>query len=155
MKLCVTLALAVLLAGCSGAASDQAACAAGILRDQLPDWTASAASPDLGEQGFVLSREGNVVGVLFVTPLIAGERTDGANNKILWIMKEPRNGSVLHIDAHLVGDNTAGGSYDLPPNSSPGEIYPSIIDVPEPGCWRLNLSWDGNNATVDLEYDQG
>jgi len=39
-----------------------------------------------------------------------------------------------------------------PANSGPGEIYPSIVDVPQPGCWRFDLSWSGHRATVYLEY---
>jgi hypothetical protein len=40
----------------------------------------------------------------------------------------------------------------LPPNSSPGEIYPSEVDVPSPGGWHFDLRWGKNKASVDLVY---
>ena len=43
-------------------------------------------------------------------------------------------------------------SFSFPADSAPGEISPSIVDVPEPGCWRFTLEWDGNAATLDLSY---
>ena len=36
--------------------------------------------------------------------------------------------------------------------SEPGEIYPSEIVVPSPGCWHFTLSWNGHTDTVDLWY---
>jgi hypothetical protein len=38
------------------------------------------------------------------------------------------------------------------PNSGPGEIYPSIIDVPEAGCWHFALAWNGHRSVVALAY---
>jgi hypothetical protein len=34
-------------------------------------------------------------------------------------------------------------------------VGPSTIDLPRPGCWRLNLSWPGKTDTIDLVYVQG
>jgi hypothetical protein len=39
-----------------------------------------------------------------------------------------------------------------PADSSPGEIYPSEIEVPAPGCWQFTLSWNGHTDTIDLWY---
>jgi hypothetical protein len=36
--------------------------------------------------------------------------------------------------------------------SSPGNIYPSDIEVPAPGCWRFTLAWHRHTDTVDLWY---
>ena len=33
--------------------------------------------------------------------------------------------------------------------------YLSIIDLPQPGCWRLSLTWPGKTDTIDLVYVQG
>ena len=33
-----------------------------------------------------------------------------------------------------------------------GEIYPSEIVAPSPGCWQFTLSWSGHTDTVDLWY---
>ena len=91
-----------------------------------------------------------MVGMLFGAPLRAGSRDDGRSNKILWISREPRNGATLEI----TGTSERGGSMSASQSAdaSPGEIYPSIVDVPAPGCWHLNLAWGPNTATVDLYY---
>ena len=39
-----------------------------------------------------------------------------------------------------------------PANSGPGEIYPSFVDVPLPGCWTFTLRWHGHTDTIDLPY---
>jgi hypothetical protein len=39
-----------------------------------------------------------------------------------------------------------------PANSSPGEIYPTVVDVPAPGCWHFDLHWADHDASVELEY---
>ena len=39
-----------------------------------------------------------------------------------------------------------------PANSGPGEIYPSIVDVPTAGCWVLNLAWGAHRAALALPY---
>jgi hypothetical protein len=38
-------------------------------------------------------------------------------------------------------------SLDQPANSSPGEIYPSILDAPTAGCWHVTAEWNNNRAT--------
>ncbi|WP_330437653.1 hypothetical protein OHB44_18180 [Micromonospora sp. NBC_00821] len=89
--------------------------------------------------------------VLFAHPL-RQVRTDGSNNKILWVARaattspDPTAPATLVITARLDGTDTrvirevAGG---------PG---PSIIDLPEAGCWRLDLRWSGHADTMDLVY---
>jgi hypothetical protein len=89
---------------------------------------------------------------LFVDPLIAGQRNDGQANKILWIVSAPHNGSELVIDGSTVEGNTTIDSIRVPANSRPGEIYPSSIDVPEPGCWKLDLQWDSNSTSIFVPY---
>jgi hypothetical protein len=37
-----------------------------------------------------------------------------------------------------------------PPDSSPGEIYPSAVDLPKPACWRLSLAWGSHRARIDV-----
>ena len=62
----------------------------------LPAWTMSAHPPS----GilYVVSKQGNAVGVLFGSPLRSGHPTQHAN-KILWIVREPRDGQPLHLTA--------------------------------------------------------
>jgi hypothetical protein len=114
-----------------------------------PAWVQSAG---LGLDGltWVLSSEQNMVGMLFGAPFRAGSRDDGRSNKILWISREPRNGATLKITG--TSDKGDSMSASQAADASPGEIYPSIVDVPAPGCWHLNLAWGPNTATVDLYY---
>jgi len=39
-------------------------------------------------------------------------------------------------------------------DSGPGEIYPSGVTVPSPGCWHVTLTWHGGDqrAEVDLLF---
>ena len=117
--------------------------------DQLPGWTANAGLP--ADVPYAVSREANVVAVLFGYPLRAGHREDGRSNKILWDMRDSRDGQPLLLTARPL----AGGSavnLTFPADASPGEIYPSFVDVPTPGCWHMTLQWNGHTATIDLPY---
>jgi len=100
---------------------------------------------------YAVSAGGNVVGVLFGYPLRAG-RPENPANKILWIVRQPRRGQPLHIRAQPVGFSARGVATSWPPNASPGEIYPSIDNVPLPGCWRFTLRWAGHTDVVALRY---
>jgi hypothetical protein len=88
---------------------------------------------------------------LFANPLRAGH-PDNPANKILWVVGQPRNGTDLQIAAHPVGATAPTIHASQPANSSPGDIYPSIVDVPQPGCWHFDLSWAGHAAAVELPY---
>ncbi len=172
----ITVALVVLLAGCtshagrptarattspSPASTTRPVPASGlpgngtgcgdtpISPGQLPGWTADAGLPP--DLPYAVSREANVVAVLFGYPLRAGHREDGRSNKILWDMRDPRDGQPLLLTARPL----AGGSavnLTFPAGASPGEIYPSSVDVPTPGCWHMTLQWNGHTATIDLPY---
>lgn len=90
-----------------------------------------------------------MVGILFGSPFQAGSRADGKSNKILFISRVARNGATLEITAT---SGAASVKASQPADSAPGEIYPSIVDVPAPGCWHLALSWGPNTDTMDLFY---
>jgi hypothetical protein len=92
-----------------------------------------------------------VVGVLFAYPLRAG-RPENPANKILWIVRQSRRGQPLHIDARPIGFSARSVSSNWPANASPGEIYPSIDNVPVAGCWRFTLRWAGHTDVVALHY---
>jgi hypothetical protein len=112
-----------------------------------PAWTTGAGVPN-GSR-FVMSHEGNLVGVLFAFPLLARSPPEGPNNKILWIAREPRDGRPLRLT--LRHDQSTVESEE-PANSGPGEIYPSIVDVTGPGCWAVTAQWAGHKATLELSY---
>ncbi|GAA4235258.1 hypothetical protein FHR32_006719 [Streptosporangium album] len=94
---------------------------------------------------------GDVVGYLFVRPLHAGKPAD-ASNKILWYVRLPREGKDLVMTGHPKGASGPVVRHRFPADSSPGEIYPSIVDVPAPGCWTFDLAWGEHRDTVDLKY---
>ncbi len=155
----------VLLAGCTtttsggsaaptGAtattASAPAGCAARVETGALPDWADAGFSGD-ARVPHVFGAKGDIVAVLFAHPL-RQVRTDGSNNKILWVARaattspDPTAPATMVITARLDGTDTrvirevAGG---------PG---PSIIDLPQAGCWRLDLRWSEHTDTMDLVY---
>jgi hypothetical protein len=116
----------------------------------LPAWAAPAGPPDLPS---VVSHEGNLVGVVFGHPLVSPAAEAGRQNKILWIVREPRNGSDLVLTLRPEGGGGAVTTSE-PAGSSPGEIYPSIVDVPAPGCWDVVAEWNGHRATLELSYQR-
>ncbi len=126
-----------------------------VKRGAVPRWTApawSTSSPGFASHlRYAVSAGGNVVAVLFAYPLRAG-RPENPANKILWIVRQPRRGQPLHIRAQPMGFSAPGVTTSWPANSSPGEIYPSIDNVPRPGCWRFALRWAGHTDTVALRY---
>jgi hypothetical protein len=124
-----------------------------VRRGGLPAWTASAGAP--ADLPYVLSVEGNLVGVLFGAPLHVPAVVAGRSNKILWIVREPRAGRPLHLTARPLDGSGAPVTSTEEADSGPGEIYPSSVDVPTPGCWHVSAEWDGHTATVDLAYGAG
>ena len=93
----------------------------------------------------------NAAAFLFAYPLRAGNVSD-PNNKILWVVGVPRNGSPLHVAGHPLKAAAPTVDFSFPDNAGPGEIYPSIVDVPTAGCWHFDLTWGSSSAGVDLEY---
>lgn len=100
---------------------------------------------------YVLAVEETAAGFIFGYPLRAGHPTN-PSNKILWVVGLPRNGSSLEITGQLSGADVSSVHESEPANSGPGEIYPSIVDVPQSGCWRFDLSWAGHRAALYLQY---
>lgn len=100
---------------------------------------------------YVLAMPAHAGGFVFGYPLRAGH-PQNPNNKILWVVGAPRNGSSLEITGHPLNAATPSVDVTQPANSSPGEIYPSIVDVPKPGCWHFDLAWSGNKTSADLMY---
>jgi hypothetical protein len=123
-------------------------CAARNTAD-VPAWAESANPPR--SIPHTLTPDGNVLVVLFADPLIAGHRTD-RQNKILWIVRQARDGQPLEITATLPGSDVVPVHVSVPADSSPGEIYPSTVDVPVPGCWHFALAWNGHHSAIDLGY---
>ena len=123
-----------------------------ILRGGIPAWLDEAGAhnnPDF--LAYVVAVSGRAAGFLFSYPL-AARHSQNYSNKILWVVGLPRNGSSLAIAGHPLGSVTPTVNVTQPANSGPGEIYPSLVAVPIPGCWHFNLSWSGHTASVDLVF---
>lgn len=60
------------------------------------------------------------------------------------------DGSNLEISAQRMdGAAPVGDAVERSVQGGPG---PSIIDLPDVGCWRLTLTWGTTTDGLDLEY---
>ena len=100
---------------------------------------------------YAIAERGTAVALVFGYPLRAGAPTNPAN-KVLWIMRLPRHGSPLAIRARPLHGDAPLLRETLPADSSPGEIYPSYVNVPQAGCWHLTLHWAHHKDSLDLRY---
>jgi len=118
-------------------------------RGRVPAWVQGA--PTFLRH--IAGAHGDAIGFLFADPLTAPPGHTDHANKILWYVRLPRDTSPLTLDGKRVGH--AGVAHDIAyANSGPGEIYPSIVDVPSPGCWHFTLSWAGHRDEIDLRYER-
>jgi hypothetical protein len=100
---------------------------------------------------FTVDQAQTVAGFVFGYPLRAGHPENPAN-KILWVVRLPRGGSDLTVTGHPLGAATPVVKVVQPADSGPGEIYPSIVDMPTAGCWVLDLAWASHHSSVALPY---
>jgi hypothetical protein len=91
----------------------------------------------------------DVAGFFEIGNLRAGDPSN-PSNKVLWIVRYPRSGHPLRIVARLGSDPGMAERSTWPADSSPGEIYPSTINLPQAGCWRLALQWGRHRASIDV-----
>ena len=122
----------------------------------LPTWARAGFSGDGAGVPWTLSAGGDVAAIMFGYPLTAPPAADH-NNKILWVVDGdvpvvvPSGGSAqpsqeLVITAHLEGTDVVT---TIDTGAAPG---PSIVDLPRPGCWHLDLAWGGRTDSIDLEW---
>lgn len=100
---------------------------------------------------YAIGRPAIAAAFIFGYPLHMPDSGIPYSNKILWVVGAARAGELL-IEGHPLGRTAPVVRYSFPDNSGPGEIYPSGVDVPEPGCWQFSLSWSGRTAQLELEY---
>ena len=132
-----------------GAAITSGGCGATpLLRGSAPGWASSADPPLIR---YALARRAQAAGFLFGYPLMAGN-PQPYSDKILWVVASPRDGMPLRLTGHPLNAVKPVVSSTWPADSAPGQIYPSEIEVPAPGCWQFTLSWNGHTDTVDLWY---
>jgi len=134
--------------GASAAASasppSAPACRTDVTPRPLPRWARTGFSPPAQRVPYVLGDAGDIVAILWAdhAPLTAPPRPD-RNNKILWVSPY---GGTLRIEATRTGsDRTVVRTVD----GGPG---PSVIDLPSPGCWSLDLRWGGHRDHLRLGY---
>jgi hypothetical protein len=161
----LVLVSAVLLAGCtagggdspSGVATSTASAATGchstIETGPLPDWADAGFSGD-ARVPHVFGADGEIVAVLFGHPLTHG-RTEGPANKILWVSRPATGSPDPSAPATLVITATLDGVGTRVTREVTGGPGPSIIDLPDAGCWHLELRWAGRADTMDLRYAEG
>jgi hypothetical protein len=108
-------------------------------------------------------RTSRLVGILFAGEVVngrlavyAGGVNPGtrANEKILWIVpRRKRAGPSLAISGRKEGSTAITYRRRFAVTGSaqvPGYNYPSILDLPVPGCWKLTLRTGKVAATVGV-----
>ena len=123
-----------------------------VLKGSIPDWLEAAGGHNNPTSlRYVIAHPPLVAGFLFSDPLRAGHH-ENPSNKILWVVRTPRDGSQLIVDGHPLGAALPTVHEARPADSSPGEIYPDGVDVPSAGCWQFDLRWATSHAQVELNY---
>jgi len=116
---------------------------AALQRRAPPSWARSAGV----STRYALTADAAAAAFFFAYPLRAGHPNNPAN-KILWVMRWPREGKALSIVAKSADDPGRRVQISQPADSGPGEIYPTIVDLPTPGCWTLTLNWSSHTTRI-------
>ncbi len=161
----LSLGLVVTLAGCSttggsatpvgaptatGLASAVTGCDSRVEMGSLPDWARAGFSGD-ARAPHVLGAKGEIVAVLFGHPL-RQPRDEESSNKILWVSRPAKTSSDPSAPAPLTITATLDGTETRVTREVTGGPGPSIIDLPQAGCWHLELRWSGRTDTMNLVY---
>ena len=123
-----------------------------ILQGGLPSSLVAATGNNAPNTPYVIAHPATAAGFVFGYPLHMPNSGLTYANKILWVVGTPRLQTDLVVDGHPVGSTTPTVHYVQPANSGPGEIYPSAIDVPAPGCWQFTLRWAAQQTEIELNY---
>jgi hypothetical protein len=158
----VVAVTALLLVSCGGsrtastrraAAKVPARCVPAAIHDGAPpSWTTPAwADSSPGFRVPYALASGDAAAAFFFAPRLRAGHPENPSHKVLWVVRFPRNGNPLEITARLGRDPSRVVHTSWSADSSPGEIYPSGVDLPAPGCWHLALAWGPHRASVDVE----
>ncbi|MFG1779977.1 hypothetical protein ACGFIG_26545 [Micromonospora sp. NPDC049048] len=134
----------------ASAAGVPAGCGSRVETGPLPDW-ADAGFSGSTRMPHVFGFGGEIVAVLFGHPL-AHSRKVGTNNKILWVARPAPTSPAAATRGPLRITATLDGTGTRVTREVDGGPGPSIIDMPQPGCWRLELRWSGRTDVMDLVY---
>ncbi len=78
-----------------------------------------------------------------------GAYPDGRSTKILWYTVNPHSSNDLELTGkHMSTDHTS--FRQSIPMASPAGDYPSIVTIPTPGCWQLQLQSGTVTAAVTV-----
>lgn len=170
----LVVAVALLLAACGGLRTarthardpsgtpgnrggDAGACVPVAIHAGVPPvWTASAWSDS--SPGFTVPyalASGDAAAAFFFAPALRAGHPSNPTNKVLWVVRFRRDGHPLLITAQPSSNPSLVVRISRPADSSPGEIYPSYVDLPKPGCWRLALAWGAHRASIDVRVQPG
>jgi hypothetical protein len=122
-----------------------------ILQGGVPQSLVEATGNNPPGGPYAIAHPAMAAGFIFGYPLHMPGSGITYSNKILWVVATPRTGDLV-VDGHPMGASAPTVHYAQAPNSFPGEIYPSGIDVPIAGCWQFTLRWAGQTADIELEY---
>jgi hypothetical protein len=138
----LAVALLLVVSACTDqAAPAPAPCA--VVDGPLPAWARAGFTPPDQAVPHVVGTGGDIVGVLFGQPMTVPPRS-GANNKILWVSRVDGAGEPLRIHATLAGSAVAVDRAVT--------VGPSVVDLPQTGCWTFSLSWSGHHDEVSVRY---
>ena len=156
MKRCAPIVLLV-LAGCGGAQQAAAPCSPPLVHRDDAGVTIQAEPEELrlvGTLGYWLEDWDDVERAQVFT---VGHGPDGIAAKTMWIFGAPdlkgEGGSHMKIRGrNLEGEGTFeqtnSAVFYEGQNGAPS--YASSLDLPNAGCWRLTLTTDDLEATVDI-----
>ncbi|HEX4033921.1 MAG TPA: hypothetical protein VHX66_05715 [Solirubrobacteraceae bacterium] len=151
--LCVLAPVLVAAAASPAGGVAATACSpAAIHHGPPPAWTGAAFGPSTGGHvpPFAVSGHAAAAAFFFAPTLRAGNPSNPAN-KVLWVVRYARDGSPLRISGRYGANTAVTAKSSWPDNSSPGEIYPSYVNLPRAGCWELTLRWSSHQARIDVE----
>ena len=153
--------LLVLTAGCDSAASSGAPQSAPVTERPAaggcaftpaaiggrPAW---APDPSDATTPYVLATPPTAVAILVAQPVRAGHPTNPAN-KVVFGVRSPRLGTTLRIQAQATTGEIV--HLEVPADVMDSEVYITYLDLPAPGCWKLDLSWGAPRATAIFYVD--
>jgi hypothetical protein len=78
-----------------------------------------------------------------------GRMPDGSATKILWYVRVPGGNTKLTIAARRLGGEDSVRR--VVQEVSPPKNYPSIVDIPLAGCWKLSMTSGRVRGTVVMQ----
>jgi hypothetical protein len=79
-----------------------------------------------------------------------GELPGGGSTKILWVVRQPVSSTLTVLGRRLDGAGTFRQE-ERSARGPSGIVFPSIVDVPESGCWLLTVRNGRRSARFALE----